>query len=381
MTRFAATLLLIAAIGRTESTAAQTPVAPVAPKPQERKPVPTKPTSPEKIKSLKPLPRSIVGYSFTCWEISPPIKEPLDVGSILAEEAEIVAITAGIVTIRKLDNTYHDVVIKELSPSTQQTLQRVERLLQEKAAADEKQLLGSWRLVEQTRNGAEAKFKLGQKLIITGTSCHWPGSIDSPPWQVDTKPTPKHLDFDAALPEAAIRAIYELRADELRIVVNDAGFSDRPTAFDRLTDDQTYCVFRRLPSLKDLPPPNPKDLDPELVATIHEFIKLIESGRAEPAIHRMLSPAHLAKYTKAEQDEEIEFFDLSKNRVLLGLKAMLRVAPKLNADRTRAEFDFSHAHLDDFEDNGEPAGFEKIDGRWYLKVEEPPAENAPEAAK
>lgn len=365
----------------TDTAAAQPPTVP------DWKPVPTTPTSPEKIKALKPLPRSIVGYDFSWWELAPPIKESpaersmLAEKSVLAEEAEIAAIADGIVTIRKLDKTYHDVVIAKLTASTQQTLARVERLLHDKPAADEKELLGSWRLIEQTRNGSNVQYKLGAKLVITGTGLYWPGSISSQPWRIDVKTTPKSLDFGSFLPQAALPAIYELRGNELRICTNDQRGPARPKSFDRLNDEQTYCVFRRLPNLKDLPPPNPKDLDAELVATIRELVGHIEAGRTKEAMHRMFPASHLAKFSPEVQDDSLKFFEETKDHVLLALKAMLRLAPKLNADRTRADFDFSHVHLDDFEDNGAQAAFEKVDGRWYLVSEEPPQTNAPENTK
>lgn len=361
-------LLLAIVVGsglaRSEIANSQQPIrAREASKPAASKPATTRPTPPEKTAELNrrgPLEVALTGGRYR-WTYTAGIEgEPLS--------AQIVAVADGVVTLRDADDVDHDVVVAELATFERIAVERVAQLIAKTEWPDERALLGSW-FTEQVTSAARyiggdpPKF---EKLIIRGV-CLRERFGDQPVlWTIDPTASPKRIDFGTGYPDEVQRGIYELDGDTLRICLPRSGPSPRmpiPTTF---VDgpSQQLRTYRRLPDVMTLPPLKADELDPDVAAKLREIEALFTAEQIDESAGKFLRPEDAAKFTPAERAKIFASWNRNRRDYLNMTRAMLRVAPTWNADRTAIRFDFSRVHVDT-DSTSDSWGMTKIDGRWY----------------
>jgi uncharacterized protein (TIGR03067 family) len=313
----------------------------------------TVPTPAEKIKQLSRLSIGIVGHPRP-WTYGIDGKRKNTV-----EDMELVGIGGGVATLRDPKGGYWDVPIHHLRDDDRSAMERIARLIDKKELADERELLGSWAL-EPMEPGDERPDEYAPKLVLNGAEF---SIYRLAPWElyvVDASQSPKRIDLGSN------KAIYELNGDELRICLCNSSLDPAPTAFAIGKENQDLLVYKKLPDVMTLPILTTVQLDADLAAAINEMVTLLENGQCEAMLARFVPPAEWAKMPQAEREKAIAFIDQIRPQLLCRAKAMLRVAPKMNANQSRADFDFSRVHLDDDTRHGHPRSMIKVEGRWYI---------------
>lgn len=282
--------------------------------------------------------------------------------------AQIVAVADGTVTLRDADDIDHDVVIAELATIERIAVERVARLIAKTDWPDERALLGSW-FTDQVashihyRGGDPPKF---EKLIIRGV--HLRECFGDQPvlWTIDSTVNPKRIDFGTGYPDEVQRGIYELDGDRLQICLPRSGPSPNmpiPTTFADGPNQQLW-TYRRLPDVMSLPPLKADEVDPDVAAKLREIEALFTADKIDESAAKFLRPDDAAKLTPAERAKVFASWSRNRRDYLAMTRAMLRVAPTWNADRTAIRFDFSRVHVDS-DWASDSCRMTKIDGRWY----------------
>ena len=315
-----------------------------------RRPSSTKPTPEAKINTLKPLPLSIVGMPWL-WTYDDSIEgKPI-------EQGEVAAIGDGLVTIRDGDK-YFDIVTAELGETERSTIERMKRLLENQGTDEERGLLGSWSLYlpeDDKEPPPDSEPRL--KLVISGSVIHLGGGSPDQ-YRLDTTKNPKVID------STFYRGIFELKSGWLRVRFAVSSSDPPPKSFegkDETANDT--LIFRPLPDVKSLPPA--KDFDPELKGTLEELVKLLEAEKYDDFMERAIPPQALKSIPADKRDEMKRYVAAKKDRTLAMFQALLRVSPKISADGSSADFDFSRIHVDGIGAVIKPKAV-KADGKWYL---------------
>ena len=315
-----------------------------------RRPSSTKPTPEAKIKTLKPLPLRIVGMPLL-WTYDDSIEgTPIEQGTVAA-------IDDGLVTIQEGDK-FFDIVIAELDEQERATIERMKRLLVNQGTEEERGLLGSWSLYlpeDDKKPPPDSEPRL--KLVISGSVIELGGGSPDQ-YRLDTTKNPKVIDA------TFYRGIFELRSGWLRVRFAGSSSDPPPKSFDG--KDETAndtLIFRPLPDATTLPPA--KDYDPDLKGTIEELVKLLEAEKYDEFMQRAIPPQALKSIPADKRDEMKRYMTSKKDRTVAIFQALLRVSPKISADGSSADFDFSRIHVDGIGAVMKPKAV-KVDGKWYL---------------
>lgn len=307
----------------------------------------TKPTPPEKIKQLDPIPANVAARAQR-WLY----RREIDGAPV---NGEIAGLTDDVVTLFDRGD-FHDVVLAELTDEDQAVIARFRRHLENKATDDERKLLGSWKVVPLD---SPEPHRLGYKMariLINTLQLEMNGEFNA--YRLDATKSPKQIDLPG------LTGIYELQGDELRLcltIVPDV----RPARIER-GDGQDVLIAHRLPDVSSLPAPTAAQYDPELRAFFEELLKLLNAGdyeqflkRSSPKAFGEVSPDKLPKLTTA--------LVLHRPSITAGMRALLRVVPKMSSNGTIAEFDLTGIHADGISPSTTVTTM-KVDGRWYSKT-------------
>ena len=312
----------------------------------ELRPPSTKPTPPEKIKQLKPIPANVAARAQR-WHY----RREIDGAPV---NGEIASLTDDVVTLFDRGD-FHDVVLAELTDEDQAAIARFRRHLENKATDDERKLLGSWKVVppdspEPQRLGYET-----DRILINTLQLEMHGDFGA--YVLDAAKSPKQIDL------AGMKGIYELKGDELRLCLN--GVTDlRPVRIER-GDGQDVLIARRLPDVSTLPIPSAAQYDPELKAFFEELLMLLEADDYAGVLRRS-SPQAFAGIPEEKLPKVTTALAVHRRSFEAGMRALLRVVPKMSSDGTIAEFDLSAVHAAGISPATKVAAM-KVDGRWYLK--------------
>lgn len=227
------------------------------------------------------------------------------------------------------------------------------------AAAEIKKLVGSWRLVEQVRNGAKRESR--EKLVVTPTRICLSERGEILVWfqfRLDPTKSPKHLDLQFAVADWDSRdaeasktvgelmpLIYELDGDTFRFCYGGVDPSEekktfrRPDAFVSVAGTHGEVrVHKRCPDIATFTWKTDKDVDGEILKAIDGWIALLEAKE----YHKFSDSAREVKYEKREiDDHEVELY----KQILAQLRAARRLVPTMSDNGAQADFDLTVCHI------------------------------------
>jgi uncharacterized protein (TIGR03067 family) len=307
----------------------------------------TKPTPPDKIKQLKAIPAKVAA-SAQYWQY----REEIDGAPV---NGEIAGLADGVVTLFDRDG-HRDVVVAELTDENQAAIARFRRLLENKDVGDERKLLGSWKVVPPKAPEPVSFVQGAERFTINSLQLCLNG--ENMPYLVDAMKSPRQIDV------YEYKGIYELDGDELRICLNTR--SDVRPAKVELRDGHALVIGRRLPDVSSLLVPTAEQYDPELKSFCEELARLLEADDFAGFLKRSIAPKFVAEIPPERLTKMQAAMAVHKEIGLAGVRAMLRVVPKLKSGGHIAEFDFSEVHADGIRPITTVAAM-KVDGRWYSK--------------
>lgn len=228
------------------------------------------------------------------------------------------------------------------------------------AAAEIKQLVGSWQLVEHVKDGK--KLESREKIVITPTWICWSDRGAEVPltfrFRLDPSKSPKQADLQWTMPyarepddEASTIGepkpmIYELAGDTFRLCFGD--FERRidksirflrPDGFTTAPDtNRELRVHKRCPDIATFPVKTDEEVDAEILKALDGWIALL-AAKEYQKFYTETSATELA----TREISELEAAGLEQ--ILLQFRAARRLVPTISDGGKRAVFDLTVCHI------------------------------------